>query len=136
METYSKSLASIDDIPVNNYHGYIWMSDSNSPFIINGTIPLDLIRKKNPFIVEGNLISADRTISITIRNAGNLNLIRLFEMNKLNGIDFTANNYVAHRLDGYKHICFNQYWLPEPDPLCEGFEVLKPAFQVFMGLEK
>jgi len=136
METYSKTLLSIDEIPENNYHGYLWMSDKNTPLIIDGTIPYDQLRKNNPFIVEGNLISTDRTISITIRNAGNVNIIKLFDIKKLNEVSFTENIYVVHRLDDYKHVCFNQYWLPEADPLCEGFEVLKPAFQVFMGLVK
>lgn len=145
---YHKKLNDLHEIPDIEYEGYLWMSDEIKPIIIDGKYSI-FKNQINPFIVEGNLLSKDKSVSISIRHAGNQLMINQYNLNEMAGLlkdpeQFTYKKYLAHRLDGIRFLNFILVWLPEriissgyaDDLNQEDFEALKPAFTIFNGFEK
>lgn len=140
-QAYAKAI-SLKDIPNKEYFGYLWYSDAREPNIYEG-MPFSPPEGDNPFIVEGNLIATDGSVSITIRHVGNQTLTTEFGLADIDSIpddQKTVREYIAHRLKGYSKICFEVVWLPQPanneELKADGFETLKPTFNVFKGLKK
>lgn len=124
----------LSDIPTNlNYVGYLWKSDEVSPQVFkNETLPVWPGDTDNPFIIEGNLYDQLSDISYSIRFIDGSYYVHKFEM-KDTTWEFTSKSFIPNRIEGIQHLCFKQYWKPEPDKSCEEMEVLKPAMNVFVG---
>jgi CRISPR type III-associated protein (TIGR04423 family) len=125
---------SLNDIPTNqNYEGYLWKSNADSPQVFHDETLLAWPAKTdNPFIIEGNLYNRELDISYSIRFIDGVYYVNKFEM-KGSELGFSAKRFLPKRIDGIQHLCYRQYWIPVNDELCEDMEVLKPAMNVFVG---
>lgn len=132
---------SIDKIPTNiNYEGYLWWSDQENPDVYNNQPIVNQLNKPiwpkqdtNPFIIEGNLWDNDKN-SYLIRFIDGEYLVYKFE---LNGDEMvTLHEYLPNAKLATTNLLFKEVWTAQPDPLCNGFEVLKPAFIAFVGFKK
>jgi CRISPR type III-associated protein (TIGR04423 family) len=161
---YYNTITDIAEIPNYNYEGYIWMSNENKPDTIK---PIKDIQKEltstNPYIVEGNLYSEDKNISISIKNTGegihimqfdigeaeedqnNQEVKKSQENNKSEDNSKEGNSpkprivlqdqiYIANGLGEIK-VKFKQAWIAENDENCVGMPVLQPAWRAFVGFE-
>ncbi len=134
---YCQKLERLTDIPQTEYEGYLWISDSQKPSKIDGKYDFSNI-SINPFIAEGNLKARDRSVSISIRHAGNKLLIYQYDLDKISKIpkdQITVRNYLALRIEGVKSMQFITVWMAGEDSLAKNFKTLKPLFQVFNGFE-
>lgn len=116
----------------SKYEGYLWFSDQKKPEIYSkkeNEFRFD--DNKNPFVVEGQLF--DGANSYSIKYVDGKHIIAKFILAEL-PIDFTKQTFIPS-FKGVSGLQFRQYWRPEPDPLCEGMEVLKPAQFVFVGFK-
>lgn len=137
MNTYCRSLKSLEEIPDIAYDGYIWVSDENKPRRISQRTEL-LSFKDNPFIVEGHLKSADETVSISIKDAGGVKLFHQFDLTAIAALPAdqkTEISLLVHRLTEVDKIRLTTVWLPEKDEACDNMDVLRPAMKVFNGFE-
>lgn len=118
--------------------GYLWFSDEREPrLFLNKPLAGDLFPLKgiNPFIVEGNLYDPANGKSYSVRYDGSDTRVYCYDHNKLPQ-NYNPLEYIPVRLGGaVQKLVFRQYWKNEPDPLCEGFEVLKPSSIVFFGFK-
>ena len=97
-----------------------------------------LLFQDNPFIVEGQLKSTDNKNSISIREAGGIQLIYIYDLQAIEALlaeQKTEISLLAHRLEDAEKIKMTLVWLPEKDQACENMEALKPAMRVFNGFE-
>ncbi len=136
MNTYCKTIDKIEELPDNNYIGYVWMSDEQAPrkIISKSEIPTGT---QNPFIVEGFLKSDDSKVSIGLAAMNGELKIFQYDLQAINALPAeqkTESSYLTHRYDGAK-IKFITVWFPEMDKLCEGMNVLQPKMRVFNGFE-
>jgi len=119
-------------IEKSKYSGYLWKSDQKAPEVIfEEEREFILDDKQNPFIVEGFLYNGKTSYSI--RYVDGKHLVSKFILSELPK-EFTPQTYIPC-FKGVEGLNFRQYWKPEPDPLCEGMEVLKPAQLVFVGFK-
>lgn len=90
--------------------------------------------KENPFVIEALLWNAEEDISIMVRHTGKYH-IQEFKLKELPvGHELIEKVYLPHRLgDKVEHVCFKQLWIPEPDALCEGMEVMTMKALIFTG---
>ena len=133
---------SLKNIPLNSsYDGYLWWSDQETPVVLRNET---LISKQkvwpevtdNPFIIEGNLWNKDDQTSYLIRFIDGEYLVYEFKLKGNNPGSITKLEYLPNRMPpDIKKLLFNEVWIKQPDPLCEGFEVLKPAFIAFVGFK-
>lgn len=126
----------IKDIPQDiNYEGYLWMSDSDTPQMVNlGGILKEMSDENNPFIVEGQLYAKNEGLSFSIRYVDGKHVVVSYDLNA--GDDcYDEKSFVANRLSNVSRILFRQYWKAQQDELCEGMAVLVPAGFVFVGFE-
>ncbi len=134
MNTYCKTIDSVNDLPDLSYEGYIWMSDEPKPWKIESKSEIPG-GTQNPFIVEGYLKSTDGTVSISLVSMNGALKIHQFNLKQIETLPIdrkTNYSYLTHKYDGSK-IKFITVWLPEEDKLCEGMEVLQPKIRVFNG---
>lgn len=124
----------LDGIPNGNYVGYYWLSDHETPQMINGNFECpELI---NNFIIEAMLWDETNKKSIMITHTGKYN-IHEYDMTELGNVgSFECKSYMPHRLIGVKKVKFKQLWIPEPDPLCCNFDVLALKAHIFVGFEQ
>jgi len=124
----------METIEKAKYEGYIWYSDSAKPEIFKREIEreLNLNDTENPFIIEGQLYCEEKKLSVSIKYVDGKHIVNKFNLSE--EPETTDQEYLAEfRNDaGLK---FRQLWKPESDPLCENFEVLKPAGFVFIGFK-
>lgn len=131
----------LQDIPTDiNYEGYLWWSDQENPDVYNNQPIVSQTNKpiwpkpnNNPFIIEGNLWDNDKT-SYLIRFIDGQCLVYKFELN--NDESITPLEYLPNPKLATNNLLFKEVWTAQPDPLCEGFEVLKPAVIAFVGFKK
>lgn len=132
----------LEEIPTNiNYEGYLWWSDQENPDVYNSKPIVSQTKKPiwpspdtNPFIIEGNLWDNNSKTSYLIRFIDGQYLVYKFELNgdeKLTPLEYLPNPKLATT-----NLLFKEVWTAQPDPLCNGFEVLKPAFIAFVGFKK
>jgi CRISPR type III-associated protein (TIGR04423 family) len=120
------------DIPNLNYKGYYWLSDSETPVMVNGKFDSTQI-KINPFIIEGMLWDEKTKKSIMISHTGNYQIFE-YDLKEIEG-ELVEKEYMAHRLAGVSKVCFKQLWQDVRDANCEGKEVLKMKAQIFVGFK-
>lgn len=128
-------IETITEIPVANYQGYIWRSDSDRPEVLTSDKEYGGFTPNsdgNPFIIEGNLWDEANSTSISIRYVDGRYYIHRTTLTGETDHS-TIKKYVAHRIDEYKYLRFVQLWESRPDPMCEGMEVLEPSKLVFIG---
>lgn len=129
----------LQDIPSGKYQGYLWYSDEKSPRVYNEDEITSIETKDNVFIVEGRLWQAYSRTSIHITFVNGMQNIYATEvpLDDLSGNgQATKELYIAHRMPRVSHLEFIRYWNLEPDPYCEGFDVLVPGALVFTGFKK
>lgn len=115
------------------YEGYLWMSDAQSPRVIdNEEFDLELPDEANPFIVEGQLFNREEGISISIKYVDGKYLCKEYSVGNQTACDTKV--FYANRMEG-KKLRFFQYWRDAANDLCEGMPVLQPAELVFVGFE-
>jgi CRISPR type III-associated protein (TIGR04423 family) len=124
----------IKEIPVHaGYEGYLWWSDSTKPRIYKQNHELVLPRDvANPFIIEGNIIDRISNISYFITLQDGAYQVFRYDLKELEQYESTQRHWLAS-FNEADRICFREFWIPEKDPFCNGFEVLKPAMNVFVG---
>lgn len=125
----------LSKIPDHNYEGYIWGSDQQYPQVLNGekfVNPSDSL-----YIVEALLYCEKENISILIRHTGQTQICE-YNLNKLEeGTELRDVSYLAHRLKkDIEKVNFKQVWIPEEDPNCNNWKVLKMKALVFTGFPK
>lgn len=132
----------LDKIPTNiNYEGYLWWSDKenpdvyqNQPIISQENKPIWPILSTNPFIIEGNLWDPINEISYLIRFLDGNYLVYRFDIQNINSNEITELDYHPFRMPDYiTKLNFKEIWTSQQDPLCNRFDVLKPAFIAFTG---
>ncbi len=119
-----------------NFEGYVWLSNSEKPKVLKDTT-FDFSKNeegKNPFIIEALLFNKEKNKSYTIRHTGKYH-INEFDLSKYTSENLVDVEYLPHRLDGVKKVCFKQLWLPEEDKNCLDMEVLKMKALIFTGFE-
>jgi CRISPR type III-associated protein (TIGR04423 family) len=133
---------SLHDITTNiNYEGYLWWSDKDEPEVFmnqklkSGICELWPPETHNPFIIEGNLWDNENKTSYLIRFIDGQYFVFQFEMKGIEPGKITTIDYLPHRISSVKSLFFKEVWVEQPDPLCNGFEVLKPAFVAFVGFK-
>lgn len=131
-----KKLLQLSDIPNKPYEGYLWFSDSRTPVILDKEEYPFAQLSQNPFIVEGLLYCAEDQTSITIKHTG-VYQIGIYKVDQSQeGVTLKPIEYLPHRLTGINKVCFQQLWLPESDPFCEGMKVLKMKALLFTGFKR
>lgn len=118
--------------------GYYWMSDGDTPKLINGPFPLT--PGNNPYIIEANVYDSKAELSISTGYIDGVYLIDRvtkedFEFADKNG-KLVEQKYITHRLVGCGKAIFVRAWLPEEDPECADMPVLQPAWRAFRGFTK
>ena len=127
---------SITDIESLNYDGYIWMSDSEAPQILNQeSFPQPT--QVNPFIVEGQLYNEERGISYSIKYVDGQYLVQKYNVTAadLSNSDNEPKEYLSNLKDG-RWLKFLRYWEENQDDNCMGMPVLKLTKNVFIGFKK
>ena len=119
-------------IDKSKYMGYLWQSDKKSPEILPSSGQLDTDAVSNPFVVEGQLVDSEKSISIKFVDGKYL----VKEYLLVDYADVEPVEYIPNRMEGVKGILFKRAWKPVNDDLCEGWEVLQPAELVFVGLKR
>lgn len=123
-------------IPQGEYTGYIWMSDETTCKVFKNQSLDNVLPNKigNPYIAEGFLCNDKWSYSIKFLN-GKYHFSK-FNLEKLKGVEYESHEYLPSFKDKeVKKICFNEYWRPEKDERCNGFETLKPSEFVFVGFK-
>ncbi|MCL4481192.1 MAG: TIGR04423 family type III CRISPR-associated protein [Bacteroidetes bacterium] len=140
-----KNKISLQDIPANiKYDGYLWWSNQEKPDVYmdqnlksQDHKPIWPTESSNPFIIEGNLWNKVDEISYLIRFIDGEYLVYEFKLKGSNPENITKLEYLPNRMPpDIKKLLFKEVWIEQSDPLCEGFEVLKPAFIAFVGFKK
>ena len=124
-------LKNFAEIPAIAGEGYVWFSDSDKPLVLSNTEELKA-KRLNPFIVEAHFYSAQTQTSIGIFSDGNHPLISVVHWDRVGDTPLSEETFITHRLND-KKIMMVQAWKPVPDELCEGMEVLSPAWRMFKG---
>lgn len=127
-------IGTVAEIPNGNYQGYYWLSNAETPVMINGKIDSTQI-KINPFIIEGMLWDEKAKKSIMITHTGSYQIFE-YDLNEIEG-EMVEKEYMAHRLNGVSKVCFKQLWQAEKDANCAGadMKVLKMKAQIFVGFK-
>lgn len=119
-----------------NYEGYLWWSDKSEPEMYLGDKPIEFPEEiTNPFIIEGNLWDKATDTSYLIRFIDSEYWVYKFELKGIPDERITTHKYLPNRMPGIDKLIFKEVWEEQPDPLCNGFEVLKPAFIAFVGFK-
>lgn len=125
-------------IDKGNYEGYIWMSDSKTPVIIDKEWECEVDDCDNPFIIEGQLYNRDTGKSISIRHIDGRYYVGegVVAESDYHDPNVDVAEYIPHRMPGIRALRFLQYWTPEPDNLCEGLNTLVPSIRLFAGFKR
>lgn len=127
----------LNEIPKIAFEGYVWKSDESSPEVLQNQVYDFQSILKNPFIIEALLYSKENNISIHIQHTG-IYQIAEYDLNALKEKEavFEKKEYLPHRLKDVSKVNFQQVWMEEEDPLCEGMPVLKMKAVIFCGFNK
>ena len=121
------------------YEGYLWYSDSQEPTVLTGDedFELDVEGSGNPFIVEGQLYSAETSVSLSIRYIDGAYHVARFTV-KESELQQHAEDLVEYRslrMQG-RTLRFWQTWKREKDKACLDMETQIPSALVFIGFGK
>ena len=136
MITNKQNRRRVDNIPAGTYEGYVWESDKDKPMIYNDAhysfLP-DVTA--NPFVVEGQLYDYENEKSYSIKYIDGSYHIHAFDIPKDIANSVELVKYLPNRMAHVKALLFEPCWEEQPDELCEGMTVLKPAGMAFVGFE-
>ena len=143
MEKFNKVYYKLE-IPNLEYEGYIWFSDKDNPEIFDNVKVKETKFLKeielNPFIVEGNLYSKDKNISISIKHFDCGYVISEVKWDIISDAsESELKEYLANPVFkefDIKKLKFRELWSEEPDELCEYLPVLVPTCVGFIGFNK
>lgn len=135
MSSIIKKYTSLSEIPSLDFEGYIWISNSIEPIVLNNEKFDFSSIGLNPFIVEGLLFNKASGTSIHIQHAGDY-LIHQYNLNEVKPENSVEKEYLPHRLKDVKKVCFKQLWEEVKDENCEDFPVLTLKAIVFCGFKK
>jgi CRISPR type III-associated protein (TIGR04423 family) len=125
--------------------GYVWMSDKDRAELIGQQLkPFNEYHNINNnchlnFIYEANLFDRNTNVSIFIQQVDSRWMYRVISLLKSPdefNIKDQCNITVYKTTEGLKQkefIKILEKWEPESDDLCEKMEVLKPAWNCFIG---
>ncbi len=117
----------------SKYEGYLWYSDKPNPEVLNGNeFEIELYSEQNPFLIEGQLFDGKKSISIKYVDGQYFVKEFTIDPNDFNNKDYKIKEFISNEMDS-KKLKFLQFWREEPDPLCDGMNVLTPAELVFLG---
>lgn len=125
----------MEKIQKDIYEGYVWMSDQSSPKVIFGEFELDFELCNKNFVIEAQLFSAESNTSYSVKFVDGEYIVNKYDLNAMEGVK-ERKKFIANRMDGHTTLCFDQYWVEEPDKYCMNMKTLKPAALVFMGFDK
>lgn len=118
------------------YEGYLWYSDSQEPEVLTGDkdFELEVEDAGNPFIVEGQLYSAETSVSLSIRYIDGAYHVARFEVSEPELQQHAEDQveYRSLRMQG-RILRFWQTWKRETDKACLGMETQIPSALVFIG---
>ncbi|MFC2759873.1 TIGR04423 family type III CRISPR-associated protein [Hallella multisaccharivorax] len=132
----------IKDIPAQEkYEGYLWMSDSTEPVVLDREpLPEDKISSPNPFVVEAELYDGANLCSFSVHHAGNEIICNRFQLTL---DDRTSGHneervFKSHHFKDHLELHFIDCWEPQSDELCqpEGedpMDVLRFTRRIFVG---
>lgn len=129
-----KPYKELNQIPTLDYEGYVWFSNDEYPKKPNEVDFKNI--GQNPFIQEALLFSKKENVSVMVRHTGDYHISE-FHLNEFpKKYEMIEKQYYPHRL-GFndKRVCISQLWIPEPDPNCEGMEVLTLKAHLFTGFK-
>jgi CRISPR type III-associated protein (TIGR04423 family) len=118
----------------NQYEGYLWFSDQQSPEVyLKGDAFADEYEPTaNPFIVEGWLYDHVTNKSYAIRHQNGAYLRTEYDLDVI-AKDQQPIKYRAHDIESADYYHVVEHWAPEPDPNCEEMPVLRHAWTAFAG---
>lgn len=126
-------------IPSARYEGYVWMSDSQQPLVLQGQEEYALTRSAStlPFVVEAQLYDRTLRTSYSLRWTDGRYLLYKHELGEhqeeAREERFLPHPRIAAQLPENARLHFLQDWVEQTDPLCEGMPVLTPGARVFVG---
>ena len=130
----NKRRTKVDAIPKGQqYTGYLWCTDAQTPqiFLHDVTEFSEALLTKHPFVIEGWLYDADRRCSYAIRWVDGAYVRTRYDLSDIS--EEHERVYLAHDLKFIEKFRVVEHWETHPDPLCEGLEVLRPAWTAFAG---
>ena len=111
--------------------GYYWVSDSESPVIIDGPFDgMELIASSNPFVIEAQFYIKLTRISYSIKYIDGGYYVQAQPVT--DEMTVNAKSFIS-KWDERLKLLFSTVWVAEPDPLCCNMDVLMPANCVFVG---
>ena len=129
-------IISVSDFPSDiDFEGYLWFSDQSRPLVLRGEeVPGDIFNKILPFVIEGNLWSEERKLSIKIQNVDGQYLITSFDLNHSEeDFHLDEKKYLTHRLDGIREYRVVEAWEEKQDEYMENMKTLVPSWTAFKG---
>lgn len=139
----------IDKIAEANYQGYYWLSDANTPCVLNGEAPFhhDLNPEANPFIIEAQLYDPVNRVSYSVKYIDGKYVAHRWDnvdRDMADGENYILHKYYPNRLEKEEQaimLHFIQHWVAERDPACagdmdnpdSGMSVLQPKELIFVG---
>lgn len=123
------------EIEKSIYEGYIWYSDQAEPKVLNNEeFELKIDDDENPFIIEGQLYSPNKRLSISIKYIDGQYIIKEKEIKSgdFNSVNVQIKEFHSNRMNG-KKLRFLQYWEEREDYLCASMKVLQPTEFIFVG---
>lgn len=126
----------INEIKKRPYEGYVWMSDTQTPMVINGEeYSRVLDNGENPFVIEARLYSRTEGKSISVRYVDGNYIAVEYDLSDYEAEVAEDLTVLAHQSIG-SSLLFKRIWRPRKDSLCEGMPVLEPAEEIFVGFKK
>lgn len=120
------------DLPLE---GYIWMSNSQYPLVLDGRcVEAQDLCGKNPFVVEANLYARTGKISYYVRYVDGVHYVHCYSLTEDDIGKYATQVFHSVRM-GNRELCFLDIWEEVADEACLGMNVLQPATQVFIGFK-
>lgn len=136
MNESNKPPMKIQNIPKEQYQGYLWYSDAEMPEIIDNNFDQVAQLTKIPFVIEGNLYCASKRLSIQIKHIDGDYWITQVILPEVDNQQYYEETYLAHDIPDYHKFRMLEAWEPQADELLAGMEALEPAWSAFAGFVK
>lgn len=127
-------------IKKSQYTGYVWMSNSDTPIVLdNEDFEMDINDSANPFVIEAQLYDKEAKTSMSVKYVDGKHIQKLYEdvSASCTGPNVEIKEYVANPRIGNKTLMFLQYWdeKDDLDNLRCGMKELRPGKMVFVGFK-
>ena len=121
--------------------GYMWFSGTTMPVVLSEQpLPeLPALHNEAGFPWEAYLYFKEQQVSVAIIFTTGTWVFTKVEWNGLpedaTG-DYIKHTYITKKIPGKKKLFFKEYWQPAKDEECEGFVVLRPTWNAFVGFSE